>query len=64
MSTSDFTSVLPFCQLDEYSFNAALYKLAHRPLNFNTNHLETSLFNPLNHSTFSPFSDLLDPDCI
>ena len=39
--------LFPFNHLDNSSFNLALYELSHGPLNFNSNRLETLLFNPI-----------------
>ena len=37
----------PFNHLDDSSFNLALYELSHGHLNFNSDRLETLLFNPV-----------------
>ena len=56
-------SNLPFNHLDDTFFNAAIYELAQGPLNFNTNRLESLLFNPIEHLTASSFSSRsVDPD--
>ena len=57
-------SNLPFNHLDDAFFNAAIYELAHGPLKFNANRLESLLFNPIEHltATFSFSSRSLDPD--
>ena len=39
--------LFPLNHLDNSSFNLALYVLSHGPLNFNSNRLETLLFNPI-----------------
>ena len=56
-------SNLPFNHLDASFFNAAIYELAHDPLNFNINRLQSLLFNPIEHLTTSHFfSRSLDPE--
>ena len=38
---------LPFHHLDDTAFNAALYEYEHGRLSFDTNRLETLIFNPI-----------------
>ena len=61
---SHLESFFPFNHLDDSSFNLALYEISHGPLNFNSNRLETLLFNPieqpeLSNSLSSYFSNSL-----
>ena len=49
--------------LDNSSFNLALYELSRDPLNFNSNRLETLLFNPIEQPELSNSrSSHLNPD--
>ena len=43
----------PFNHLDNSSFNLSFYELSHGPLNFNSNPLETLLFNPIEQPELS-----------
>ena len=53
----------PFNHLDDSSFNLALYEISHGPLNFNTDRLETLLFNPIEQPELSnSLSSYLNPD--
>ena len=55
--------LFPFNHLDNSSFNLALYELSHGPLNFNSNRLETLLFNPIEQPELSnSLSSHLNPD--
>ena len=55
--------LFPFNHLDNSSFNLALYELSHGPLNSNSNHLVTLLFNPIEQSELSnSLSSHLNPD--
>ena len=55
--------LFPCNHLDNSSFNLALYEVSHGPLNFNSNRLETLLFNPIEHPELSnSLSSHLDPD--
>ena len=56
-------SFFPFNHLDDSSFNLALYEISHGPLNFNSNRLETLLFNPIEQPELSnSLSSYLNPD--
>ena len=55
-------TVLPFCHLDDCSFNAALYEMAHGPLHYDADRLDTLLFNPIDQSGLGNLLDNLDPD--
>ena len=53
----------PFNHLDDSSFNLALYEISHGPLNFNSDRLETLLFNPIEQPELSnSLSSYLNPD--
>ena len=53
----------PFYHLDDSSFNLALYEISHRPLNFNSDRLETLLFHPIEQPELSnSLSSYLNPD--
>ena len=55
--------LFPFNHLDNSSFNLALYGLSHGLLNFNSNSLETLLFNPIEQAELSnSLSSQLNPD--
>ena len=55
----------PSNHLDNSSFNLALYGLSRGPLNFNSNRLETLLFNPIEQPELSnSLSSHLNPDSI
>jgi hypothetical protein len=56
--------ILPFVHLDDNSYDIAIYELAHGPVNYNTDRLETLLFNPVHssHSSASIFLNNLDPE--
>ena len=55
--------LFPFNHLDNSSFNLVLYELSHGPLNSNSNHLVTLLFNPIEQSELSNWlSSHLNPD--
>ena len=55
--------LFPFNHLDNSSFNLELYELSHGPLNFNSNRLETLLFNPIEQPELSnSLSSHLNPD--
>ena len=55
--------LFPFNHLDNSSFNLALYELSNGPLNFNSNRLETLLFNPIEQPELSnSLSSHLNPD--
>ena len=59
----NFLAALPFCRLDDSSFNAAMYELAHGSLHYDSDRLDTLLFNPIkDQSYFDDFLDNLDPD--
>ena len=52
-----------FNHLDNSSFNLALYELSHGSFNFNSNRLETLLFNPIEQPELSnSLSTHLNPD--
>ena len=60
---SHLESFFPFNHLDDSSFNLALYEISHGPLNFNSNRLETLLFNPIEQPELSnSLSSYLNPD--
>ena len=46
LKDSNMDPVLPFCHLDDTSFNAPIYEFTHGPLNFDLSNLESLLFNP------------------
>lgn len=41
----DFLAAFPFCRLSSSSFNAATYELAHGSLHYDTDRLDSLLFN-------------------
>ena len=56
-------SSLPSNHLDNASFNTVLYELSHGPLNYDTERLNSLLFNPTDQSKSSDFyTSQLDPD--
>ena len=60
---SHLESFFPFNHLDDSSFNLALHEISHGPLNFNCNHLEILLFNPIEQPELpNSLSSYLNPD--
>ena len=56
-------SILPFNHLDENSFNIALYEMSHGTLNYNSDRIESLLYNPIEQpGLFDPLSNDLNPD--
>ena len=55
-------TVLPFNHLDDCSFNIALYEMAHGPLHFDADRLDTLLFNPIDESHLDYLTQNLDPN--
>ena len=54
---------LPFTHLDDTAFNIALYELSHGTLNFNSDRLESLLYNPLDQTFQGSFTyNSSDPD--
>ena len=43
----NFLAALPFCRLNSSSFDAAMYELAHGSLHYDTEQLDSLLFNPI-----------------
>jgi hypothetical protein len=59
----NFLAALPFCCLDDSTFNAPMYELAHGSLHYDSDRLDTLLFNPItDQSYFDDLLDNLDPD--
>ena len=59
----NFLAALPFCRLNNSSFNAAMYELAHGSMHYDTDRLDSLLFNPItDQSCFDGLLDNLDPD--
>ena len=59
----NFLAALPFCRLDDSSCNTAMYELAHGSLHYDSDRLNTLLFNPIaDQSYFGDLLDNLDPD--
>ena len=56
--------ILPFNQLDDTAFNIALYEMSHGPLNYDTDRLQSLLYNPVEQqiSTANSLLNSLDPD--
>jgi hypothetical protein len=54
----NFLAALPFCCLDDSSFNTAMYELAHISMHYDSDRLDTLLFNPITDQFY--FDDLLD----
>lgn len=44
---SSLQSILPFNHLDANSFNIALYEMSHGTLNYNSDRIESLLYNPI-----------------
>ena len=57
-------TLLPFGQVDDNGFNIALYEMSHGPLNYDTDRLQSLLYNPIEEFTSTNNSLLgsLDPD--
>ena len=56
-------SSLPFNHLEDISFNLAIYELSHGPINYDSDRLDTLLFNPIERPELcNPLSSYLDPD--
>ena len=53
-------TVLPFNHLNDCSFNIALYEMAHGPLHFDGDCLDTLLFNPIDESDIDHLTQNLD----
>jgi hypothetical protein len=59
----NFLVALPFCRLDDSSFNTAMYELVHSSLHYDSDRLDMLLFNPItDQSYFDDLLDNLDPD--
>jgi hypothetical protein len=58
------STILPFNQLDDTAFNIALYEMSHGPLNYDTDRLQSLLYNPVEQqiSTANSLLNSLDPD--
>ncbi|CAB4028003.1 Hypothetical predicted protein, partial [Paramuricea clavata] len=58
------STILPFNQLDDTAFNIALYEMSHGPLNYDTDRLQSLLYNPVEQqiSTANSLLNTLDPD--
>ena len=54
----NFLAALPFCRLNSNCFDAAMYELAHGSLHYDTERLDSLLFNPITDQ--SCFGSLLD----
>ena len=48
----NFLAALPFCSLDDSSFNAAMYELPHGSLHYDSDRLDTLLFNPITDQSY------------
>ena len=60
---SSLQSILPFNHLDSIYFNIALYEVSHGTLNYNSNCIESLLYNPIDQpGLFDPLSNNLYPD--
>ena len=57
-------TLLPFGQIDDNAFNIVLYEMSHGPLNYDTDRLQSLLYNPIEESisTNNSLLDSLDPD--
>ena len=56
-------SILPFNHLDANSFNIALYEMSHGTLNYDSDRIESLLYNPIEQpGLFDPLSNYLNPD--
>ena len=57
-------TLLPFGQIDDNAFNIALYEMSHSPLNYDTDQLQSLLYNPIKEFTSTNNSQLgsLNPD--
>lgn len=57
----DFVLDLPFCHLNDASFNLAMYELTHGSLNYDNDGLDSLIFNPINlqigHNLSSSYLD-------
>ena len=50
--------ILPFNHLDANSFNIALYEISHGTLNYNSDRIESVLYNPIEQpGLFDPLSN-------
>ena len=58
----NFLNALPFYHLDDCSFNAVMHEMAHGPLHYDVDRLDTLLFNPINQSHIGDLLDNVDPD--
>ena len=57
-------TLLPFGQIDDNAFNIVLYEMSHGDLNYDTDRLQSLLYNPIEEFTSTNNSLLgsLDPD--
>ena len=46
----DFVLDLPFCHLNDDSFNLAMYELTRGSLNYDNDGLDSLIFNPINQT--------------
>lgn len=53
---------LPFCHLNDASFNLAMYELTHGSLNYDNDSLESLIFNPIDQAGHNLSFNYLDPD--
>ena len=58
----NFLNALPFYHLNDCSFNAVMHEMAHGPLHYDVDRLDTLLFNPINQSHIGDLLDNVDPD--
>ena len=58
----DFVLDLPFCHLNDASFNLAMYELTHGSLNYDNDGLDSLIFNPINQIGHNLSPSYLDPD--
>jgi hypothetical protein len=58
----DFVLDLPFCHLNDDSFNLAMYELTRGSLNYDNDGLDSLIFNPINQIGHNLSSSYLDPD--
>ena len=58
------STILPFNQLNDTAFNIALYEMSHGPLNYDTDHLQSLFYNPIEQqiSIDNSLLNSLDPD--
>jgi hypothetical protein len=58
----DFVLDLPFCHLNDASFNLAMYERTNGSLNYDNDDLDSLIFNPINQIGNNLSSSYLDTD--